>query len=325
MPITPFDFSRVFQSKHQEPRQSLFENMMRAYEVAGRPQEIAQEERMRGLNEQLLQSRLDQSQARSQAEANPEMYELKKRLMEAKIAKEQSLADSRSQGKTYAPSNMEKDISAYERYEKEYGKDSWQAKAVKARIESNKKGMTAAQSNTTYFRALGNVEAKALADPKYSLNQRYKGKRGIANVPIDIAAYGATNDPKKKKELGDRIVQATLAMMLVPERAISQVRGLHGGKPTKSEEKSIEKSLTNNYPPALREALSFAPQELLQRADDEYRQAQVELGIIADNFEKAYRGEEIGGEEKEGKAFQDMYQEGLNQGGKALEDPLGIR
>lgn len=269
---------------------NLVDNLVKGFSAARLPIRTGQEEKQRELANQLSQYKV---------QYEPERQKLERSLTNARIQKALRPAQP-------SLSNFEKAMAGAERIKQQYGADSAEYALANQYVKRLSEGSgtslsvdpatgavtfsqgggssrgggqmvqlpdgTVVQRPTTPTTtaqqkgSTANVVREEMA--KYVTNP-YIGTGSNAKLLEDRLLYSQTNDPVKKKEIGDRLVSAAVSMKLAPEYASMQLNAQ--GVPSSVQSlKHQQEAITQGWAEALPKVVNNLPPELQAQAKEQH-------------------------------------------------------
>lgn len=123
--------------------------------------------------------------------------------------------------------------------------------------------------------------AKAELSRLQDIRQPYIGKGSIKRLNSDVQNYQTSQDPAQKAELFERLVQANLADLLVPDVATLTLQSIGKSNVTDTDIKHQREVLKRGWPESGKFEFNNLPPEIIQESVKRYNQINHELGDIA--------------------------------------------
>ncbi len=301
MAFQPVNFAGIAPQGNPALR-NLVSSLVSGYQAARLPTQISQQEKARELANQFTEL---------QVGYEPKRQQLEEALTRAKTEKALRPAQP-------VMSNFEKVLNGLPRIKAQYGENSQEYQWAKDYIQRFSQGtgtQLTVDPNTgavTFSQGSGSRNAPAMqivdgkivqapttptrtAQQKGSLanvireetakfsSHPYVGTGSNASLLKDRFLYGRTKDPKKKKEIGDRLVAAAAAMRLVPEYALVQLQA-QGAQATVPAIEHQSQAIMQGWAEGLPQIVNNLPKELQEEAKQRHDEAIESLNGVRNNF-----------------------------------------
>lgn len=301
MAFQPVNFAAIAPQGNPALR-NLVSSLVSGYQAARLPTQISQQEKARELANQFTEL---------QVGYEPKRQQLEEALTRARTEKALRPAQP-------VMSNFEKAINGLQRIKAQYGENSQeyrlandyvqrlsQGTGTQLTVDPNTGAVTFSQGSqgrggqqsmivdgkvvqapTTPTRtaqqkgSLANVIRKETAN--FS-SHPYIGTGANSSLLTDRFLYDRTKDPKKKKEIGDRLVAAATAMKLVPEYALGQLQA-QGAQATVPAIEHQSQAIMQGWAESLPLIVNNLPRELQEQAKVRHDEAIESLNNVRNKF-----------------------------------------